>query len=100
MIFYYFKVKRSEKISEIVKSLHNEVINTLPEDILNGLCGKIILNVNNIKKLNSFKKLMKLFSNKSINLSKKKKLMTSKKRGALLNVLLPPVISTIAGLIK
>ena len=76
------------------------VINALSEVILNGLCGNIPLNKSDIEKLKPFRKLMKLLSNKSNTVSSRKKLMVSKKGGALLSFLIPLAAATITGLLS
>ena len=96
----FLKTKDEKTIKEIVKSLPNNVINALSEVILNGLCGNIPLNSTDIDKLKPFKKLMKSLSNKSIKVSERKRLMSSKKGGSLLSILLPLATSVITSLIS
>ena len=81
----FLNSKDENKIKEIVENLPKNVINALSEVILNGLCGNIPLNKSDIEKLKPFRKLMKLLSNKSNTVSLRKKLMVSKKGGALLS---------------
>ena len=96
----FLKSKDKTKIKEIVKNLPNPVINALSEVILNGFCGNIPLNKSDIEKLKPFKKLMKLLSNKSNKVSSRKKLMSSKKGGSLLSIILPLAATAITSLIS
>ena len=96
----FLKSKDENKIKEIVENLPKNVINALSEVILNGLCGNIPLNKSDIEKLKPFRKLMKLLSNKSNTVSSRKKLMVSKKGGALLSFLIPLAAATITRLIS
>ena len=96
----FLKSKDKSKIKEIVKNLHNPIINALSEVVLNGLCGNIPLNKSDIEKLKPFKKLMKLLSNKSHKVSSRKKLMSSKKGGSLLSIILPLAATAITSLIS
>ena len=96
----FLKSKDKTKIKEIVKNLPNPVINALSEVILNGFCGNIPLNKSDIEKLKPFKKLMKLLSNKSHKVSSRKKLMSSKKGGSLLSIILPLAATAITSLIS
>ena len=95
----FLKTKDQEQIKDIVRNLPKEVINALSEVILNGLCGNIPLNTNDIEKLKPYSKFMKLLSNKSVGVDKRKKLMSTKNGGSLLSVLLPLASSVIASLI-
>ena len=96
----FLKTKHPKKIKEIVKNLPKEVINALSEVVLNGLCGNIPLNNNDIEKLKPFKKLMKLLSNKSQSTRERQRLMSTHSGGSLLGILLPLASSIIAGLIS
>ena len=73
----FLKSKDEKKIKEIVKNLPEDVINALSEVVLNGLCGNIPLNSIDIEKLEPFRKLMNLLSNKSVGIVKRKRLMSS-----------------------
>ena len=84
----------------MVKSLPNPVINALSEVILNGFCGDIPLNKSDIEKLKPFKKMMKLLSTKSNKVGVRKKLMGSKRGGALLSIILPLAAAAITSLIS
>ena len=95
----FLKTKDPKKIREITKNLPKEVINALSEVVLNGLCGNIPLNNEDIEKLKPFKKLMKLLSNKSKSTRERQRLMSSHSGGSLLGVLLPLASSIIASLI-
>ena len=94
----FLKSKDEKKIKEIVKNLPEDVINALSEVVLNGLCGNIPLNSIDIEKLKPFRKLMNLLSNKSVGIVKRKRLMSSKKGGSLLSILIPLASTIIAGL--
>ena len=96
----FLKSKDKTKIKEIVKNLPNPIINALSEVVLNGLCGNIPLNKSDIEKLKPFKKLMKSLSNKSNKVGLRKKLMTSKKGGSLLSIILPLAATAITRLIS
>ena len=96
----FLKSKDKSKIKEIVKNLPTPIINSLSEVVLNGLCGNIPLNNSDIEKLKPFKKLMKSLSNKSNKVGLRKKLMTSKKGGSLLSIILPLAATAITSLIS
>ena len=96
----FLKSKDKSKIKEIVKNLPNPIINALSEVVLNGLCGNIPLNKSDIEKLKPFKKLMKSLSNKSNKVGLRKKIMTSKKGGTILSIILPLAATAITSLIS
>ena len=95
----FLKTKDKKKIKSIVKNLPKEVINALSEVILNGYCGNIPLNDQDIHKLKPYRKLMEILSNKNVKIEERKKLMTSNKGGSLLSVLIPLASSVIASLL-
>ncbi|GFV33559.1 uncharacterized protein TNCV_4566741 [Trichonephila clavipes] len=78
----------------ILKSASDEQIKTLCEICQNLLSGNI--STNKIKKLSCYERVIRLLANRSIPISRKRKLFTI---GGFLPLVLPGVISLIGGLV-
>ncbi|GFV28686.1 uncharacterized protein TNCV_3986361 [Trichonephila clavipes] len=83
----------------ILKSASNQQIKTLCEICQNLLSGNIP--TNKIRKSSCYKRLIRLLANRSIPISRKRKLFTTNKQvGGFLPLVLPGVLSLIGGLVE
>lgn len=81
----------------ILKSASDEQIKTLCEICQNLLSGN--LPSNNIKKLCSYKRVIRLLANRSIPIYRKRKLIvTNRQVGGFLPLVLPAVLSLLGGI--
>ncbi|GFY07929.1 uncharacterized protein TNCV_2579611 [Trichonephila clavipes] len=82
----------------ILKNASNDQIKTLCEICQNLLSGNIA--TNNIKKLCSYKRVIRLLADRSVPISRKRKLFTTNRQvGGFLPLVLPAVLSVIGGLV-
>ncbi|GFT56801.1 uncharacterized protein TNCV_1268881 [Trichonephila clavipes] len=82
----------------ILKNASNDQIKTLCEICQNLLSGNIA--TNNIKKLCSYKRVIRLLADRSVPISRKRKLFTTNRQvGGFLPLVLPAVLSLIGGLV-
>ena len=88
-------VKRKKLISRLLKPQ----VNTISEVCQNLLNNRLRCTTAQLKKLKPGKTVIRALSLKSTPLYKKKKLLQTKRGGALLSVLLPLAVSAISGLI-
>lgn len=97
-----YKGRRGRKIIDTKRSLHsvkgtdsNLIVKHVGEAAFNVLRGNVPLNQRRLKQLDKHRKLLKSLSNKKISLKQKKKIL-NQKGGAILPLLLPPVLTFLA----
>lgn len=98
-IIFLNKLNKKER-QQILGNLGGEYIKTISEIFSNFLKNNLTTNIKHIKKVKLYKNEVKYIAKKKTPLFKKKKLLASKRGGAILSVLLPLAASLITGLIS
>lgn len=98
-ILFLNKLSKKER-SKILQNLGSPYINTISEIFSNFLLQNLTQDHSVIKKLKNYKKEVRAISKKKSPLHLKKKLLKSKKGGAILSFLLPLAATLISSLIR
>lgn len=98
-ILFLNKLSKKER-SKILQNLGSPYINTISEIFSNFLLQNLTQNHSVIKKVKQYKNEVRAISKKKAALHLKKKILTGRKGGAILSVLLPLAASLITSLIS
>ena len=97
-ILFLNNLSKAER-QKILSTVCGKYINTIAEIFQNFLKLQLTRDPNIIRKVKSYKKEIKFISQKKSPIYQKKKILQSKKGGAILSILLPLAASVITSLI-